>query len=146
MMSESKSDERARVESEWYTVETAAAYLGVSQPTIFRWMKQGLLSFYKVGAATRFTKEGLDAVVQKTTGLREAEAAVSRCAVCGHSVMIEGRLQGTGNLYFRPARPKFWVMVEAMVPTKCRVCAACGYIQIHADIEKLEKLHPAPAE
>ena len=145
-MSESDTDNRASIEGGWYTVDAAAEYLDVSQPTIFRWMKQGLLSFYKVGASTRFTKEGLDAVVQKTTGLREAEAAVSRCAVCGHSVMIEGRLQGTGNLYFRPARPKFWVMAEALVPTKCRVCAACGYVQIHADTEKLQQLQREPAE
>jgi hypothetical protein len=26
------------------------------------------------------------------------------------------------------------------------VCAACGYIQLHADTEKLKKLKPAPIE
>jgi excisionase family DNA binding protein len=112
----------------------------VSQPTIFRWMKQGLLSFYKVGGATRFAREGLDAIIEKTTGQKEAEAATGRCAACGNRAMVEGKLQGTGNLYFRPAKAKFWVLAEALVPTTCRVCAACGYIQIHADTAKLKKL------
>ncbi len=37
----------------WFSVKEAAAYLGKSEPTIFRWMKDGTLSFYKVGRATR---------------------------------------------------------------------------------------------
>ena len=127
-------------EKQWYTVQEAAEYLGISQPTIFRWMKQGILSFYKVGNSTRFSREGLDAVVEKTTGLREAEATAGRCAACGHSVLVEGTMQGTGRLYFRPLKTKFWVFAEALVPTKCRVCTACGYIQIHADTGKLSRL------
>jgi len=125
---------------DWYGIQEAADYLGVSQPTIFRWMKQGSLSFYKVGGSTRFTQKGLDAVVEKTTGLREAEAAAGRCAACGHSVMVEGKLQGTGNLFFRPSKTKFWVLSEGLVPTRCRVCTACGYIQLHADTARLKKL------
>lgn len=128
----------------WYTVAEAAAYLGVSQPTIFRWMKQGLLSFYKIGGATRFSQEGLDAVIEKTTGLKEAEAAAGRCARCGHTVLIEGRLQGTGLLYFRPTRTRFWTLKEAMVPTKAMVCPACGYLQIIVDTAKLTQLTVAP--
>jgi hypothetical protein len=33
-----------------------------------------------------------------------------------------------------------------MVPTEARVCTACGYIQLHADTEKLKKLKPKPIE
>lgn len=127
-------------EKEWFSIQEAADYLGVSQPTIFRWMKQGILSFYKVGASTRFVKEGLDAVIEKTTGQREAEAASGRCAACGHSVLVDGKLQGTGSIHFRPAKTKFWVFAEGLVPTRCRVCTACGYIQLHADTSKLKKL------
>ena len=130
---------------EWYTVQEAGEYLEVSQPTIFRWMKQGLLSFYKVGGSTRFSKEGLDAVVEKTTGIKEAEAAAGRCASCGHSVLVEGKLQGTGRMYFRPNKTKFWTFEEALVPTTCKVCTACGYIQIHADTAKLGRLRKEPA-
>jgi excisionase family DNA binding protein len=124
----------------WYSIQEAAEYLGISQPTVFRWMKQGVLSFYKVGGSTRFNTEGLDAVIEKTTGRKEAEASAGRCASCGNSVLVDGKLQGTGNLYFRPQKTKFWVFAEALVPTRCRVCTACGYIQIHADTSKLKRL------
>lgn len=124
----------------WYSISEAAAYLGVSQPTIFRWMKQGSLSFNKIGGATRFSRENLDAVVEKNTGSKEADGCAARCASCGHTELADGQLQGIGNLYFRPARARFWVLEEALVPTRCRVCTACGYVQLHADTAKLRRL------
>lgn len=140
-MSDGMTDSAAKpTDTSWFTVEQAAEYLQVSRPTIFRWMKQGLLSFYKVGGATRFSKEGLDAVVEKTTGLKEAEAAAGRCASCGHSVLIDGTLQGTGLLYFHPDKTRFWTLSDSLVPLRARVCAACGYIHVHADTEKIRKL------
>ncbi len=130
----------------WYTIPQAADYLGVSEPTIYRWMKDGLLSFYKIGGSTRFSQEGLDTVIVKTTGRKEAEAAAGQCASCGHSVLLDGRLQGIGLLYFKPARTKFWTFQESLVPTRARVCASCGYVQMHADTEKLSRLQPEEAE
>lgn len=129
-------------ERRWYTIPEAAEYLEVSVPTIFRWMREGLLSFYKIGGATRFTKEGLDAVFEKTTGRKEAEQAAGRCTACGHTVLIEGRVQGTGRLYFRPLKTRFWVLREGLVPTLARVCPACGHLQMRADAEALKKLLP----
>ena len=132
---------KPRVEKpSWFTIAEAADYLDVSEPTIYRWMKDGLLSFYKVGGSTRLTREGLDAVIEKTTGLKEAEAAAGRCAACGHGVLVDGRLQGTGRLYFKPHETKFWVFADSMVGVRARVCAACGFIQMHADTGKLGKL------
>ncbi|MCP4641352.1 MAG: helix-turn-helix domain-containing protein [bacterium] len=130
----------------WYSIPEAAGYLGISQPTLFRWMKQGLVSFYKVGGSTRFAKEGLDAVIEKTTGRKEAEAAAGRCAACGHSILVDGRVQGSGRLYFRPEKTKFWVFAESTVPTHAKVCTACGFIQLHADVTKLQKLNPEAEE
>jgi excisionase family DNA binding protein len=124
----------------WYSIPEAAEYLQISQPTIFRWMKEGLLSFYKVGGSTRFSQECLDAVFEKTTGSKEAEAVASRCAACGHSVLVEGRLQGAGRLYFKPQKSKFWVWDHSLVETRARVCSACGYLQLHADTGKLTRL------
>lgn len=124
----------------WYTVAEASAYLGVSQPTIFRWMKQGTISFNKIGSSTRFSRENLDSVIEKSVGQKEASASSSKCASCGHKELIDGQLQGLGKLYFRPAKARFWSLEEALVPTRCRVCAACGYIQIHADAEKARRL------
>ena len=124
----------------WLNVRQAAEYLGVSQPTIFRWMKDGSLSFYKVGGSTRFSTEGLDAVIEKSTGSKEAEAAQGRCTSCGHSVLINGKVQGTGRLYFRPSKTRFWVWKEGLVPLSTKVCAACGFIQMHADTSTLTQL------
>jgi excisionase family DNA binding protein len=129
--------------AEWFSVRDAAEYLGVSQPTIFRWMRDGLLSFYKVGGATRFSRDGLDAVVEKTTGRKEAEAASGRCVSCGHGVLAPGRLQGTGRLYFKPEKTKFWSFEESLIPMRAHVCVACGYMQIHADTGKLQRLMPS---
>jgi excisionase family DNA binding protein len=130
----------------WYTIHDAAEYLGVSEPTIFRWMKEGTLSFYKIGGSTRFSREILDAVIEKTTGSKEAEAAAGRCMACGHTVLIEGTLRGAGKMYFRPHRTKFWVFEESLVPTAARVCAACGTIQMRADTQKLNRLSPKGAQ
>jgi excisionase family DNA binding protein len=132
----------AQPERRWYLIRDAAEYLGVSEPTIYRWMKDLTLSFYKIGGSTRFSREGLDAVIEKTTGRKEAEAAAGRCASCGHGILIDGRLQGTGRLYFRPAKTKFWVFADSMVGLLARVCSACGFVQMHADTTKLTKLAP----
>lgn len=144
---EIEAAEAAEVEEKrWFSVHEAADYLGVSQPTIFRWMKEGSLSFYKVGGSTRFSQEGLDAVVEKTTGSKEAEAAAGRCASCGHSFLVEGRLQGAGRLYFHPDKTRFWVLSDSMVGLRAQVCTACGFVQLHADVEKLGKLSPEKAQ
>lgn len=66
-----------------HAVRQAVQYLGVGQPTIFRWMKEGLLSFQAAGGSTRFSQEGLEAVIEETRGRKEAEAAAGRCAACG---------------------------------------------------------------
>ena len=126
----------------WFTVAEAAEYLQVSQPTIFRWMKDATLSFYKVGGKTRFSRDGLDAVIEKTTGRKEAETAQGRCASCGHTTLLAGRLQGAGKLYFKPEKTKFWVFDHSLVPTAGRVCPACGYIQLYAETDKLGRLRP----
>ena len=130
----------------WLGIPQAAEYLGISQPTLFRWMKKGLLSFYKVGGSTRFTREGLDAVIEKTTGLKEAEAAAGRCAVCGSQILVEGRVQGNSRIYFRPSKTRFWTFHEAMVPIKALACTACGHIQLHLDTPKLKRLMPNESE
>ena len=126
----------------WYSIPEAAQYLKVSEPTVFRWMRKGLLSFYKVGGSTRFSQDGLDAVAEKRTGRKEAEAAAGKCAACGHGTLIAGRMQGTGRLYFRPAKAKFWTLQEPLVEVKALTCPACGHIQLHADTAKLGRLKP----
>ncbi len=126
--------------SKWYTVRQAADYLGVSEPTIYRWMKEGTLSFYKIGGATRFSRQILDIFFEKTTGSKEAQQVANRCAACGHTTLIDGTLRGAGRLYFRPEKSAFWVLAEAITPTRAKTCAACGYMHLYADPAKLKKL------
>jgi hypothetical protein len=57
-------------------------------------------------------------------------------------MLVDGRMQGTGRLYFRPDHTRFWTFQEGLVPVRARVCAACGYIQLSADTEKLNRLSP----
>jgi excisionase family DNA binding protein len=131
---------------EMFSIKEAAAYLNVSEPTLYRWMKEGRLSFFKIGSSTRFTREGLDALVEKTTGFKEAEAARGRCAVCGHSVLVDGVLRSTGQMYFKPDKTRFWSLKESLVPTRAKVCTACGYVQVFVEVEKLGGLLPQEAE
>jgi excisionase family DNA binding protein len=132
--------------SVWYSVKDAAKYLGVSQPTIFRWMKDGMLSYYKVGGSTRFSQADLDAVVEKNTSRREAQEVRRHCAACGHHELADGRLQSTGVLYFKPAKTRFWVFSDSLVNLQATVCTACGFVQLHADTSKLRRLKPDGGE
>lgn len=129
-----------REAKDWYSVKEAAEFLNVSEPTVFRWMKDGTLSFYKVGNSTRFTRETLEAMIDKRTGSREAGQKRLHCAVCGNSELLDGRLQGTGKMYFHLDKTKFWTLSTSQIATQARVCSACGHIQVFADVEKLASL------
>lgn len=141
-MSQEETFQDKDTPKKWYTVKEAAEYLGVSQPTIFRWMKEEVLSFYKIGGSTRFSQEGLDSLIEKSTGEKEAAQAAGCCVVCGHTILVEGRVQAAGKLYFKPAKSGFWVLHEAMVPTQAKACPACGHIQFYVDPKKLRALKP----
>ena len=54
----------------WYTVEEAAAYLGVTKQTIYNYMKAGLLPYYelKVGRGRRFRRGDLDSLLVRKVG------------------------------------------------------------------------------
>ena len=128
--------------SEWLTVPEAAKYLKVSRPTIFRWMRTGQLSFYKFGRATRFRRDELDRIAQRSTSKKEAEDAKRRCAVCGNSEFVPGRLRSTGRVYFQPEKTRFLVVGDSFVGTEALACTACGHVQMFADTEKLASLVP----
>ncbi len=123
-----------------FTIPEAALYLEVSEPTIYRWMKEGSLSFFKVGRGTRFTQDMLDAVRVTHTGKRDANTRKAQCACCGHGELVPGGLQSTGKLYFRPDNTKFFTLEDSYVATRAFVCTACGFIQLHADPDKMGRL------
>ena len=131
----------------WMTVKEAAGYLGVSEPTVFRWMREGTISYFKLGGATRFKRGNLDMVARKVTGAREGEQRVARCAVCGHGYLVAGSVRSTGKLYFTPGRTRFFVLSDSMIDVAARACPVCGHVEMFADTAKLaRRMRPEEAE
>jgi len=126
--------------NDWYSIREACEYLDVSEQTIFRWMKDGKLTYFKVGDSTRFRKEDLELMISKFTGEKEAEKYGGKCVACGHSILVAGRIAGTGKVYFKPYKTKFFTFLEGMVNIEARSCPKCGFVQIFAETEKLNKL------
>lgn len=124
----------------WYTIKDAASYLGVSEQTIYRWMRDGAISYHKIGDSTRFQQEDLDGVVDKHVSYKEASTVEERCERCGHSRLVDGRILSTGQVYFTPKKTKFFTFQTGNVSTSARVCPRCGHVALFADVEKLKKL------
>jgi excisionase family DNA binding protein len=131
---------------QWYTIREAAAYLQVGEPTIYRWMRDGRITFRKVGDSTRFLKVDLDEVIQVFPSRQDVKKVTSRCAFCGHEELVPGRLQSSGLIYFRPGKTKFWTFRDANVKTNALMCTHCGGISWYGDTEKLETLREADEE
>ncbi len=125
---------------DWFTIQEAAEYLDVSEPTLYRWMRDGKISYYKVGDSTRFKKHNLDMVAEKKVSEAEGELAANRCAVCGHADLSEGTIQSTGRVYFRPGDVDFFTFQEPMVEIRAFACPMCGHIQTRVDTDKLNDL------
>ena len=125
---------------DWLSIQETCDYLEVSEPTIFRWMREGRLSYFKLGGATRFRRENLDLVARKVTGKDESESRAARCAVCGHAFLLAGRVRSTGRVHFEPARTKFFVLADSAVALDARACPSCGHVEMFADTAKLARL------
>ncbi len=54
----------APTDHEFLTAEEAAAYLRVSQHTIWRWCKQGRLPAFRIGREWRILRSGLDELIE----------------------------------------------------------------------------------
>jgi excisionase family DNA binding protein len=131
----------------WYSIREAAEYLDVAEPTLFRWMRDGKITFRKVGDSTRFWQEDLDSVMQVSYSTRDVDKAREVCPVCRHTELVEGAVQGTGLVYFVPKKTKFWTLKSSFVGTNGRMCTRCGAIAWYGDTAKLAKLRlPSPAK
>ena len=124
----------------WYTIRAAAKYLEVGEPTIYRWMRDGRITFRKVGDSTRFLKEDLDAVVQVHPSAKEIHKVQMICPVCHHDEMIEGGVESTGKAHFRPSNVTFWTLKDINIKTTARMCAKCGAVSMFGDLDKLAAL------
>lgn len=132
----------------WYSIKEAAEYLSVGEPTIYRWIRDGKITYRKVGDSTRFFKEDLDAVMKVHPSDKDVDLVKRFCPGCHHDVLVEGTVQSTGLSYFRPAKTKFWVLKDANVATRSFMCMRCGMITWFGDMAKLGaiKVAEAPVE
>jgi len=131
-----------RAEEQWLTIKEASKYLKVSQQTIFRWMRSGKVSFFKIGKATRFRRSNLDMLAEKVTSDAEGELAATKCVSCGNSQLIDGVIRSTGRVYFQPRRTRFFLLMDSWTRIEAKTCPACGHIQLFADTAKLDRLLP----
>ena len=131
----------------WYTIKEAAGYLGVTEPTIYRWMRDKLITYRKIGDSTRFLQEDLDSHVQVFRSAKDSESVQEFCPVCHHNELIAGRIQSTGLNYFYPDKTRFWTFKTSHIETVARMCTRCGAITWFGDKTKLtgiKKTDPAP--
>ena len=123
----------------WFTIRDAADYLQIGEPTIYRWMRDGKITFRKIGDSTRFLQEDLDAcIVVHESG--KTRKGILKCSSCNSTNLIDGKCQSTGLLYFVPEKSKFWTLKTSTVPMKAKMCADCGNVIISGDVDHLHDL------
>ena len=134
--------------TKWYSIGEAAEYLDVGEPTLYRWMREGKITFRKVGDSTRFWQEDLDSVMEVFHSAKDADKAREVCPVCHHNEMVEGKVHGTGLNYFVPKKARFWTLRDSFIGTDVRMCTRCGALAWFGDTKKLEALRvqSRPAE
>ena len=130
---------------QWFGIKEAADYLEVGEPTLYRWMRDGKITFRKIGDATRFLQADLDAMVEVHHSSREAQQVKEICPLCRHDTLIVGTVRGTGLVYFQPAKTKFWTLKDSMVSIQARMCTRCGFVASFGDVAKLAALQVKPA-
>jgi excisionase family DNA binding protein len=130
--------------TKWYSIGEAAEYLDVGEPTLYRWMREGKITFRKVGDSTRFWQEDLDSVMQVYHSAKDVDKVRTVCAICRHDELVEGKVQSTGLVYFAPKKTKFWTLKDSLVETTARMCTRCGAIAWFGDTGKLAALRIAP--
>lgn len=124
----------------WYSIQEAATYLEVGEPTLYRWMREGKITFRKVGDSTRFWQEDLDSVMEVFHSEKDANKVREVCPACRNTELVEGKVRGAGLVYFVPKKTKFWTLKDSFVETTARMCTRCGTISWFGDLIKLTKL------
>src|SRR5436190_9955317 len=132
--------ETALKKKKWYSIGDAAEYLDVGEPTLYRWMREGKITYRKVGDSTRFWQEDLDSVMQVYHSEKDLDKAREVCPVCRHTELVQGKVRGAGLVYFVPKKTKFWTLKDSFVDTNARMCTRCGGIFWFGDTAKLGKL------
>lgn len=121
----------------WFSIKEASEYLDVGEPTLYRWMRDGKITYRKVGDSTRFFQEDLDSVMEVYHSTKDLENAKKLCPVCHTGELVEGTLRSTGLCYFQPRKTRFWTLKDSNIETEARMCDRCGAIQMFGNVKKL---------
>ena len=124
----------------WYSIREAAEYLDVGEPTLYRWMREGKITYRKVGDSTRFWQQDLDSVMEVYHSTKDLDQVREVCPFCRHDELITGKVRGAGLVYFVPKKTRFWTLKDSFVETTARMCARCGGISWFGDTVKLAAL------
>jgi len=139
-----KTESTTAAPPKWYSIREAAEYLDVGEPTLYRWMREGKITYRKVGDSTRFWQDDLDSVMEVFHSEKDLDKTREVCPVCHHTELVEGRVRGAGLVYFVPKKTKFWTLKDSFVGTNARMCTRCGAIAWFGDTSKLERLRVRP--
>jgi excisionase family DNA binding protein len=124
----------------WFSIKEAAEYLDIGEPTIYRWMREGKITYRKVGDSTRFWQEDLDSVMEVFHSDKNLENAKKVCPLCHVGELVEGAFRTTGLNYFQPKKTKFWTLKDSNISSEAYMCTRCGAIQLFGDVKKLNDL------
>ena len=124
----------------WYSIKEAAEFLDVGEPTLFRWMREGKITYRKVGDSTRFWRQDLDAVMDVYHSEKELENVKKLCPMCHVGELVEGVFRSTGLNYFLPKKTKFWTLQASNIETQAFMCDRCGFISHFGNTKKLTAL------
>ena len=70
-----------------------------------------------------------------------------RCPSCEQNKLVQGTIESSGKVHFRPVTAKFLSLRTAYVKVRAHMCASCGFIAMVGDTEKLQHIsEPEPAK
>jgi hypothetical protein len=107
---------------------------------LYRWMREGKVTFRKVGDSTRFWQEDLDSVMQVFHSDKDISKTREVCPVCRHDELVEGDFRSTGVVHFHPKKTKFWTLTGSAIPAIGKMCVRCGAIAWFGDSAQLAEL------
>lgn len=67
-------------------------------------------------------------------------SSTDQCGTCSGNNVVEGTLNATGHIHFRPDDAKFFKLQTANVDLKAYLCLDCGTVGLKADVAKVKAL------
>lgn len=122
--------------TKWLTISEACNYLEISEQTMFRWMRSGKITYYKVGKSTRFKEEDLDKAVDRVASKSYTAEDINTCQICGNTELINGVLSALGELVFKPEKSKFSIWKDSSINVTAQCCSKCGNITLKGNLEE----------